>query len=351
MRHNGRLLVVGGLPDKTKKFGYGGATVLMQNFTDYLDERKVDYTFVQTNKYFNRNGKPAAWKNKLFFLMRFMLSIPFCDTVMFNFSDHATVWQYPFLQKVAKRLRKKIVFRKFGGSLDIYLSNQPEKVKAKTFKAIAAADLVLLETKAAIKHAGDNIGNATRTVWFPNVRTATDIHPSKEYTKRFVFISHILDEKGAGDILNVAQTLSNDYTIDFFGPIKEDKYAHFDWKGHNATYGGTLTSADVPKKLSEYNFLLLPSYREGYPGIIIEAMSVGVPAVTTAVGGIPEIVEDGHNGILIKPGDTDSLRERIIALTQSDYERMSRNALNRFKANFDSDKTNGRILKEIFSIQ
>lgn len=351
MRHNGRLLVVGGLPDKRRKLGYGGATVLMQNFADYLDKHKVDHAFVQTNKYFDRNGNPAAWKNKLFFLMRFLSNIPFCDIVMFNFSDHATVGQYPFLQKVAKMLRKKIVFRKFGGSLDIYLSNQPEKVKAKTFKAIAAADLVLLETKAAIKHAGDNIGNATRTVWFPNIRTATDICPSKEYTKRFVFISHILDEKGVDDILKVAKELPGDYTFDFFGPIKEDKYTHFDWKGHNATYGGTLTSEEVVKTLADYNFLLLPSYREGYPGIVIEAMSAGVPAITTTAGGIPEIVDDGHNGILITPGDTDSLKERIIALTQSDYERMSRNALKRFKESFESEKTNRRILEEIFSIQ
>jgi glycosyltransferase involved in cell wall biosynthesis len=48
---------------------------------------------------------------------------------------------------------------------------------------------------------------------------------------------------------------------------------------------------------------VLPSYNEGLPISILEAMSYGKPVISTSVGGIPEIVKPGYNGWLFKPGD------------------------------------------------
>ena len=50
---NRRLLIVGGLPNEKYNCQYGGATVLMKNFKDYLDEIEYKYWFAQTNKYIN----------------------------------------------------------------------------------------------------------------------------------------------------------------------------------------------------------------------------------------------------------------------------------------------------------
>lgn len=55
----------------------------------------------------------------------------------------------------------------------------------------------------------------------------------------------------------------------------------------------------------------LPSYNEGLPGSVLEAMAAGKPIVTTPVGGIPEAVEEGGNGYLVNPGDVDQLAARL----------------------------------------
>ena len=55
----------------------------------------------------------------------------------------------------------------------------------------------------------------------------------------------------------------------------------------------------------------LPSYNEGLPGSVLEAMAAGKPIVTTPVGGIPEAVEEGENGYLVNPGDVDQLAARL----------------------------------------
>lgn len=59
---------------------------------------------------------------------------------------------------------------------------------------------------------------------------------------------------------------------------------------------------------------ILPSYAEGLPCALLEAMAAGLPVVSTSVGSIPEVVEDSINGFLITPGDFTSLAEKIVVL-------------------------------------
>jgi Glycosyltransferase len=344
-----RLLIIGGLPNRKLGIGFGGAVVLMENFLQFLQDKSRSYKFIQTDKFYYKNTqRPNRLKDAIYFIPLFFIYLPWAQTIMFNFSDHATVKIYPYLVKIAKLLHKKVVFRKFGGSLDLYLRDKSQKECNKVFKAINQADLILLETKAGIKYVKENIGEGKQILWFPNVRTATSFRrPQTKFQKRFVFISHIKDEKGVGDLLEVAKRLPEEYKIDLFGPIKEDKYLDFDWANYGVNYGGLLTSEQVLLKLAEYDCLILNSYREGYPGIIIEAMSIGLPVISTYAGGIPEIVQDGFSGYLIKPGDIDALERTILSLTDSNLQAMSVNAYAQFLNNFDSEVQNRKILSTI----
>lgn len=74
--------------------------------------------------------------------------------------------------------------------------------------------------------------------------------------------------------------------------------------------------------LSAADIYVLPSYNEGLPMGILEAMAYKAAVISTTVGGIPELITDGENGRLIAPGDVDTLAEALLALAGDATERL-----------------------------
>jgi glycosyltransferase involved in cell wall biosynthesis len=68
---------------------------------------------------------------------------------------------------------------------------------------------------------------------------------------------------------------------------------------------------DVDRLLPHVDVLVLPSYTEGLPVIVLEALAAAVPVVATAVGGVPEVIEDGVDGYLVPCGDAEAIVSRL----------------------------------------
>jgi glycosyltransferase involved in cell wall biosynthesis len=75
---------------------------------------------------------------------------------------------------------------------------------------------------------------------------------------------------------------------------------------------GHLSPTDVPAFLAAIDVLAVPSYDEGLPRAVLEAMAMGVPVVASDVGGIPDAVQDGITGLLVPPGDAEALASALI---------------------------------------
>lgn len=193
-----------------------------------------------------------------------------------------------------------------------------------------------------------------RIRWFPNCRKPSPVAKLKSgYHKRFVFISHMREAKGVDLLLEAADKLPEDYVVDLYGSIHDGKYANPDYfSGHRARYCGALSTEEVLPALAKYDVLVLPTYcpTEGYPGIIIEAMSLGIPTIATRLGGIPELITDGDNGILITPQDANALRQAILSVSADNYAAMATAARKRFDAYYNSDVINNRVWGEMQSL-
>ncbi|MFP5284344.1 MAG: glycosyltransferase family 4 protein [Thermoanaerobaculia bacterium] len=95
------------------------------------------------------------------------------------------------------------------------------------------------------------------------------------------------------------------------GPLRKPLEA----RGPNAAWLGFRR--DVPELLAASDLFVLPSLGDAYPTVLMEAMAAGLPVVSTRVGGIPEIVDDGRTGILVPPGDATALAGAISDLLDS----------------------------------
>jgi glycosyltransferase involved in cell wall biosynthesis len=130
-------------------------------------------------------------------------------------------------------------------------------------------------------------------------------------------------EKGFHVLVEAAaRLLENDPTLGFILFGQGDCRAHLLEQVRAAGLGGAFVlggfRSDLERFMPHLDLFVLPSFTEGMPNVVLEAFAGGVPVVATAVGGTPEVVEDGVSGHLVPPGDPDALAEAIHTALSSD---------------------------------
>lgn len=99
------------------------------------------------------------------------------------------------------------------------------------------------------------------------------------------------------------------------------KLIHENAVDDNAEFPGWVRDQEKDKVLRESDVFFLPSYNEGMPMSVLDAMGYGLPIVSTNVGGIPKIVHNGENGFCCEVGDVVAFSNKIISLLSKKQER------------------------------
>jgi glycosyltransferase involved in cell wall biosynthesis len=108
---------------------------------------------------------------------------------------------------------------------------------------------------------------------------------------------------------------------------------------------GWVSGEGKRRQLAQARLFALPSYFEGMPMSVLEAMAAGLPVLATSVGGIPEAVADGVEGFLVPPGDVDALAARLAQLLEDEAlaRRMGEAARRKVESTFSSDAVLPRV--------
>jgi glycosyltransferase involved in cell wall biosynthesis len=133
-------------------------------------------------------------------------------------------------------------------------------------------------------------------------------------------------EKGFGVLVEAAARLvGRDSTIGFIhfgdGPLRCSLQRRVATLGLAGRFRFAGHRSDLDPFMPFFDVLVLPSYTEGLPNVVLEALAASVPVIASAVGGTPEIVEDGLNGYLVPPGDPEVLARRVEQVLVSERER------------------------------
>lgn len=136
--------------------------------------------------------------------------------------------------------------------------------------------------------------------------------------KIIIFVGKITKNKGIFDLITAFKKLSSKYTrlhliIVGYGPEYDalEKLLSFNNFNKKVHLVGRQPQRIIHNYLSAADVFVLPSYDEGLPNALLEAMSCGLPVIATKVGGIPEAIEDRKSGILINSKDVESISKAI----------------------------------------
>jgi len=208
------------------------------------------------------------------------------------------------------------VIHQHGGDFQgFYYRELSEKGRLRLKKVLGMADVFIVLTESWRKFF-TSIVDEKKIKVIPN---AIQVPPKtdKEYgKKKLLFLGRICKEKGIRELLDVIIELSGKYTELhlYMGGIFEDNELKDIVSKHSekVTFLGWIDEEEKERYLKMCDIFVLPSYFEGQPVSVLEAMAHGMCVVASCVGGIPEMIEDGKNGFLIEPKDKTALKCQLI---------------------------------------
>jgi glycosyltransferase involved in cell wall biosynthesis len=130
-------------------------------------------------------------------------------------------------------------------------------------------------------------------------------------------VGRLCDVKGQRELIAALRLLSRDDVtlllagedLESAGAYRDSLVRQADGLGDRVRFLGRRD--DVPALLAATDVLVLPSWIEGLPLVVLEAMATGIPVVATSVGGTPEAVVDGETGLMVPPRDVNALARAI----------------------------------------
>ncbi len=174
-------------------------------------------------------------------------------------------------------------------------------------------------------------------------------------TPRLVCVGRLCEQKGQLILLEAVRRLK-DQGVHFELVLAGDGEMRPEVERMVASHGmqqqvritGWISSQQVREELQAARAMVLPSFAEGLPVVIMEAMALERPVVTTTVAGIPELVRHGLDGWLVAPGDVEALATALADALRSDVTHlkdMGRQGRQRVMARHDIDVEAAKLIR------
>lgn len=310
---SGKILTIS--PDyKNLRGGIGSVISVYSSFFE-------KFTFVASYKYYKSN-----WMNILvFFKQLFIIFITLLTNrsikiVHIHGAHKGSFYRKYMIFLLAKNIfRKKVIYHNHSGCFDAYFKESSNTFKKLITYVVNNSDAVICLSSFWKVFFETNF-NPKRLYVVNNVISHPVIRPRNEKSFiQFFFLGRITQQKGIYDLLGVLKKnkdfFENRIKVKIGGNDEIEKLKEIIKSGNLENFVEYIGWIEGEKKNELFNssdVYILPSYYEGLPISILEAMSYSRPVIATAVGGIPEVIESHVNGILIQPGDLEVIEASMM---------------------------------------
>jgi glycosyltransferase involved in cell wall biosynthesis len=212
-----------------------------------------------------------------------------------------------------------------------YLSKVRDRVRERVISGlierpvIRKARSLILISPYVRKFYGNLITGKAFNISNPVSQPYFDIKPSPQ-PGRLVFAGRVIPRKGLIDLIEAFAHVAriHNATLRIAGSLSDHAYVR-QVKLHVRKLGldeqveflGVLNDAEVIREFTTAHALVLPSYQETAPMVVLQAMAAGVPVIATNVCGVPYQVADGRSGLLFMPGDVEMLASHLRRILES----------------------------------
>ena len=334
------VLLVGPRVYEFRPTTFGGATVLFEILVADAAriQPKLPFTFLTTST--NRfRSRPLSL---LYSLWRILLAIPGSKIIVLNANQAGVTVLWPLVALACQVFRIKLVLRCFGSDFDKTLHS----LGALRYWLINATSEIYVETKNLLQ-TFERLDEKIK--WLPNSRPPVKVLGRKKsnYSKRFIYCGRVTKSKGILELIQVFESLDEPFSLSIFGPLDPDLY----YLSSHRFYKGVLEPENVEGQLNCHDVLVIPTYYsgEGYPGVVIEAFRHGLPVIGTFWGGIPEMIEDGKTGHLIRIKSMSAIKQAVLSITADNWRIMSNNCMEEFEA-YNSTKNHSQLFENLIAL-
>lgn len=233
----------------------------------------------------------------------------------------------PFIL-LARLLRRRVVTHFHAGDFDFYYYRQPWLGREIIRRGLGLSHLLITVSDHLGQRLNQLLPDSDVTVIPNGIRTAIFNGRQKVSNQhiRLLFVGAMGKLKGECDLIYALEQVPNlesSLRLTLLGDGAETLKPFFQNSGvwPLIEHLGPVKMEERVKYFKRADLFVLPTYAEGMPVAVIEAMAAGLPVIATRVGGIPELIDDGVEGYLVAPGDVEALADRIARLIRDPSER------------------------------
>lgn len=330
------------------KDGNGGvSSVVNQYYNSGLDSL-VDLKYIPTMKEGNKLKKILIMMKAL---AVFMKSIKEYDILHVHMSSRNSFYRKRIFINIAKRKNKKIIIHMHGSEFDVFFEEEcNERQKGIVRQTFSLANAVIVLSEGWKEFIG-KICSQDRIIVIHNAVEFPRFERNNYREKRVLFLGRLCERKGVFDLIQaIPQVIKKIPDVQFYlggdGEIEDcKKQCKMLGIENNVVFLGWINGEAKADNLKTCSTFILPSYHEGLPMALLEAMSYGEVVISTAVGGIPEVIQDDINGYIIEAGNIEEISQRLVyVLTAANREAIGKAAQNTIAEDFNIKKNIYKLL-------
>ncbi|MBW4670965.1 MAG: glycosyltransferase family 4 protein [Cyanomargarita calcarea GSE-NOS-MK-12-04C] len=254
------------------------------------------------------------------------------DIIHIHLSDGGSTLRKAVIVLIALMFRKPVLMHAHGAEFDVKYSKFPKLAQQIMNGIFRRSEGFIVLSKTWKEYYVKNLGlNEKQVIILPNpTELPTKIPNRKDVNKvKLAFFGRVGDRKGTFDLIKAFANLpkniqeNSELIIAGDGDIEQGENLVKSLNiSEKVTFLGWIDPQTRDALLATVDVFVLPSYNEGLPMALLEAMGWGLPAIVTPVGGIPELIIANKNGLLVTPGNIQQLSESMQLLIENENLRI-----------------------------